>query len=149
MPCSTLVVIDMQPSFSSASEPRVVSGVTREIIYSKMKDEPVVFVEFVDCLPTYTSLLNLLKGYRKRSRIRKNDDDGSDEIINCLNRRGYHTDHLKVCGVNADCCVYDTVEGLLKKLPNTKIEVVKDACGWSHANPAWNRYIKHPNLSLV
>lgn len=149
MPSPTLVVVDMQPHFDAARNPNVVASVTREIIKTILSDGSVIFLEYEGCGPTIPALFDLTKGYRKRSRIQKPDDDGSKEVKSCLKRREFDDNYIRVCGVNAECCVYSTIEGLLKRLPTSKVEVVKDACGWYNNMPNWRDYLRHPNLSLV
>lgn len=151
MPAPTLVVVDMQSGFDSASEPDVVASVAREIIQTKANNGAIIFVEYEGCFPTFKGLLGLTKNYALRSRITKRQDDGSLEVIKCIKRRSFYDKDIRVCGVNADCCVYATVEGLLKKMPQSRVELIKDACGWSCGNRgiSWSGYMSHPNLSLI
>lgn len=146
---STLVVIDMQDDFEAANQPDCVVGVTKEILLAKQRRDNIVFVEYIGCSPTHNGLLDLLKNYSNKARIKKSEDDGSREIIKVLKRRNFRSKKLRICGVNADCCVWDTVFGLLKRLKGTQIEVVKDACGWSGYNQDWRTYFKDKNLRLI
>lgn len=151
----TLVVIDMQDIFRSATHMNPLVGVTREVMTAIAKRQYILYVEF-DEARTLTPLLNLVKGYRKFGKVMKRFSDGSGEIIKCLKRKNFPFKKLRVCGVNSDACVLDTVNGLLKKLPNSKIEVVKNACASSKANSNlgedsydWDKFVVHPNLLLM
>jgi nicotinamidase-related amidase len=148
----TLVVIDMQPSFTSAKDPDVVASVAREIIEAKSNQASIIFLEYVCCFPTLKGLLNLARGYKNKYRLTKEEDDGSLEILKHVkrHRNRINTKEFRVCGVNTDYCVLETVSGMLNKLPDSKIKLVKDACGTDGSNKFnWRKFIKHKNLKLV
>lgn len=146
----TLIVVDMQPEFDAALNPNVVVGVTLEIQAAVARKSPIVFVEYDEAGDTHKGLYSLAKGYRKKARIIKYEDDGSRQIIRTIRRREFDLSHLRVCGVNTNACVQSTVEGLLKRLPESKIEVAKAACGTcSFWNYDWRAFPKHKNLKLV
>lgn len=148
----TLVVIDMQPSFSGAKNPDVVASVAREIIETKLNHGSIIFLEYKNCFPTLNGLLNLAKGYRNKYRLRKEINDGSYEILKHLkrHRNRINSEEFRVCGVNTDYCVLETVSGMLNKLPDSKIKLVKDACGTESSDKFnWRCFLKHKNLELV
>lgn len=145
---STLVVVDMQECFEAACYPSVIIGVTQEIVLARQKRSPIILLEYEGCGKSHEGFSSLLRNYPWKARIRKGDDDGSNEIIRVIRRRGFNNSTLRLCGVNSDCCVYATVEGLLKRLEDTKIEVVKEACGCEYGFD-WRNYFRHPNLKLV
>jgi nicotinamidase-related amidase len=144
----TLIVMDMQECFEAACDPDVVIGVTKEIILAKERQSPIVLVEYAECGRSHEGFSSLLRGYPWKARISKWDDDGSAEIIRTLRRRNFDHHVLRLCGVNADCCVHATVTGLLERLEGTQLEVVKQACGWE-GRFTWQEYVRHPNLKLV
>jgi len=147
---STLVVVDMQEHFKSACNPDVIIGVTQEIILAKQKNTPIILLEYAGCGKSHEGFSSLLRNYPWKARVKKGDDDGSQEIVRAIRRRGFNDSALRLCGVNADCCVCATVTGLLKRLEDTQIEVVKEACGWEcTARFDWRHYVRHPNLKLV
>lgn len=145
----TLVVIDMQPSFQAANSPQVIVGVTKQILEAKLNNWPIVVLEYDQCGSTHPALISLLKGYKHKSVITKKDDDGSKELIKCLQRRKFPESELLICGVNADCCVITTIYGILNKLTNTIIELSKEACATELGDIDWRRFPKHSRLSLV
>jgi len=144
---SILVVVDMQEFFEAACHPDVIIGVTQEIVLAKQKKFPIILLEYEGCGKSHDGFSSLLRNYPWKARVKKGDDDGSQEIVRAIRRRGFNDRKLRLCGVNADCCVFATVEGLLKRL-DTKIEVVKQACGWEY-DFDWRQYLRHPNLKLV
>lgn len=151
----TLVVIDMQEIFKSATHINPLVGVTREVMIAKTKKYPILYVEF-DEARTLSQLTNLVKKYSKYAKVMKRFCDGSSDIIRALRRKNFPNNKLRICGVNSDACVLDTVKGLLKKLPDSKIEVVTNACASSKANKIsgddsyeWDDFVTHPNLLLV
>lgn len=147
---ATLIVVDMQPDFSAANDPSVIVGVTREILEAKRKNSGIIFLEYSDTGRTHEGFSSLIRGYRHKARVTKDDDDGSLEVVKALCRRGFGKRTLRICGVNADCCVFDTVNGLLGRLDQVQIQVVKDACGseWSK-DFDWRTFTKHPRITLV
>jgi nicotinamidase-related amidase len=147
---ATRLIIDMQPLFDAAEKTNVIVGVTAEIVRAMTEKAPIMVVEFAGCGETHQSILDLLKGYRLKARIGKLGDDGSMEITRALNRTGFSSRQLRVCGVNTNCCVEATVMGLVQRLPNSKIEVVKNACEWCGVGRYdWRRYFRHRNVKLV
>lgn len=149
---ATLVVVDMQPEFDAACCPDVIVGVAREIMEAKRKKWPVVFLEYLpkeNIGETHYGLLSLLKGYSRKARIGKTDDDGSYEALRAIRRRKFPEKTLRVCGVNTDCCVASTVLGFLDRT-ESEIHVVKDACEWdNHFQFDWRQFLKHPRIKLV
>ena len=147
---ATLVVVDMQPDFSAANNPSVIVGVTREILEAKRKKSGIIFLEYSDTGRTHEGFSSLIKGYRHKARVTKDDDDGSLEVVKALRRRGFGSRTLRICGVNVDCCVFDTVNGLLHRLEQVQIQVVKDACGseWDTGFD-WRTFTKHRRITLV
>jgi len=149
MPGKTLVIVDMQPVFKASKDPNTIIAVTHEIFMAKQNNHAIIIVEYARSGRTHTGFDDLLKGYPHKARIRKRDDDGSKEIVRALCRRNFPMQTLRVCGVNTDCCVYETVTGLIKKLSKTQVEVVKNACNSVTKNFDWRTYYRHPNLRLV
>ena len=149
----TLIVVDMQPSFEAANEPNTIVGVTREILEAKRRKWGIVFLEYKptdEMGRTHEGFSSLIKGYRHKARVTKDDDDGSLEVVKALRRRGFAQHTLRICGVNTECCVTETVSGLLVRLERVQIEVVKDACDseWSK-NYDWRSFLKHPRITIV
>lgn len=149
MPGKTLVIVDMQPVFKASKDPDTVIAVAAEIIQAKQNNHAIVVVEYGGSGKTHSGLSDLLKNYKHKSIISKHDDDGSKEVIRALNRRNFPMQTLRVCGVNTDCCVYETVIGLIQKLKKSQVEVVKKACNTENDNFSWRNYFRHPNLRLV
>ena len=146
---ATLVIVDMQPSFTASTDPNTIIAITHEIIAAKQQKDAILIVEYQGSGRTHSGFDNILRGYPHKARIKKNDDDGSTEIIRALNRRNFPQKTLRVCGVNTDCCVLETIVGLLRKLQKTKVEVVKQGCNTAFSGFDWRCYYKHPNLRLV
>ena len=146
---ATLVIVDMQPVFTASTNPNTVIAVTHEIVTAIQKRHAIMIVEYASSGRTHSGFDLLLKGYPHKARISKWGDDGSREVVRALDRREFPKNNLRVCGVNADCCVFETVIGLLSRLRNSKIEVVKKACNSADPNFNWNCYYKHPRLRLV
>jgi nicotinamidase-related amidase len=148
---ATRVVIDMQPTFAASNDPDVIIGVVKEILEAIREDAPILIVQYLGSGPTHRGLMNLVKKYKKSVKIYKQDNDGGKEIVRTIRKHRYSEQHLRVCGVNTDCCVLETVRSLLDLLKESKIEVVKNACGTEHNYGSfnWKTYPLHSNLKLV
>lgn len=145
----TLCVIDMQSEFDAALDPNVVIGVHAQILKTKRLGGDILFVEYEGCGETHKGLLDAARGYGSKARITKKSDDGSQEILRAINRRGFTLDRLRLVGVNAECCVLATIKGLLRRVPEIEIDVVKKACGWHTCEPDWRYYPKNLSIRLV
>jgi Isochorismatase family len=126
----TLCVIDMQDWFQVKPNTRVSDNSAREIKNAIQDGASILFVEYKDCGPTIEQLTRITQEqhYHNAYRVEKRGDNGSIPIIDKIRANNLHEGHIKVVGVNTDCCVYRTVCGLKFDLPNTLIEVVGDAC---------------------
>lgn len=139
MSVKPLVIVDMQPCFGTANDERTLSAIETEIFKAKDRRDPVIALE-IDCFSplqdernprTHKRLLDHLVGYPLYRMEEKRFDDGSGAVVHALDRLGYDEEDLRVlrvCGVNTDACVLATVLGLSKKLPASRILVLKDAC---------------------
>ena len=144
---TTLVVIDMQATFISSTNPTASVNVAKEIEKAKRRKAGIVFVEFFDCEPTHEIYKKMVKGYKNVSIITKKRNDGSREIMRAIRRRGFNPNRLRVCGVNSCYCVYSTVHSLLHR-PSIKIEVATEACSCICAEErCWDSY--DPRLKLI
>jgi len=128
----------MQGYFKASKQSSVKKNVLKQIALAMKDNAPIVFVEYEGCGSTLPSLTNLPKNnsYNNIYKIKKTEDDGSDVIRSALRSNKLPRTYVRVCGVNTDCCIYETVNGLSGALPKTKIEVVENACGSSHDHNA-------------
>jgi nicotinamidase-related amidase len=148
---ATRVIIDMQAAFAASSNPNCVIAVAREMIQAMREKAPILIVEYKGSGPTHQGFLDLVKDYPYAARIRKESDGGAREVIRAMKRRGFNTKYLRICGVNTDCCVEETVRGLAQNplLEKSKIELVKSACNTTSNKYDWRRFVQRPNISLV
>ncbi|MBX9691318.1 MAG: isochorismatase family protein [Cyanobacteria bacterium] len=157
MTAYTLVIVDMQPCFSAANDRATLQAIKKEIRRAKELGMPIVALE-IDCfsplqerLPrTHKRLLELLVGYPRYRMEEKRFNDGSNAVLWALEVLGCDEEgrNLRVCGVNTDACVLDTVLGLAKRLPKSRINVLKDACNTSGNKNCWARFTP-PNVFVV
>jgi len=124
----TLVLVDMQPYFSAANSRRVRDNCKREIEKAMERRAAIIFVEFNNCGPTVKSLIKMTDDYDRRFFAYKDMDDGSAEVAEVIHNNKLANKKLKVCGVNTDCCVRSTVQGLSSRLPKADIQVIGNAC---------------------
>jgi len=148
-----LVVVDMMLEFKASRDPELQDAVAAEIRRAMAAGEAIIFVEYAGGnSKTYNALLELLTDcdYKLWCVVEKHADGGAEEVFEACMDNGYWPENFRFAGVNADGCVFATVEGLCAKLRNCRIEVVRDAChtdsGWKN----WHRKFENmPRVSLV
>ena len=135
----TLVIIDMQPNFKAANNPRCVANCVREVKKAIEIGANIIVLEYAQRRnenghKTKYPIRKLVQAYEKGYFITKDDDDGSYAIIDT----GIFDseEHFRLCGVNLGACVSSTARGLRENFPSAQIEVVKDAV---HQPVAWTK----------
>lgn len=136
----TLVIVDMQSEFKVVSNPRLMAAVIRKIRLAKLLEYGIVIVEYgqADGFDEWTGgdthhrILNELQDYKHKTFVVKHVDNGAPQIIEAMEYYGYNRHHVYVCGVNTCACVYATVSGLAKSLPDASVYILSDACRCTH-----------------
>lgn len=129
----TLVVIDMQPKFEAATYRRCCRGVREAVVRAKKRGDHIIFVEYAKqwyeeySQPTLEKITRVVNDYHNFSIVEKNDDDGSADILDLAAERSLDLSEIRVCGVNGSACVKRTVNGLLEKLEDAKIILIRSA----------------------
>lgn len=142
----SIVFIDMQNIFLKnvlKRDPGIILKCKRELIKAINDNAQIIFLEFRGHGSTVKELTSLLKeySYTKYAFVSKESDDGSNDLLNVILKNNLPP-NIKVCGVNTDCCVYDTVSGYLYAMTSHKskdsnefnVKVIIDACAssWYH-----------------
>lgn len=136
----TLLVIDMQYKFPAARNVRLRQACRREITEAMTDRAHIIFVEYVNYGRTIKSLRDLVTHYKEVSYVTKCSDNGAHALRPFLT--GSPKCDVRVCGVNTNCCVLDTVRGLkrsrwwnARRSRRRFIHVVADACNsWSSSS---------------
>jgi hypothetical protein len=129
----TLLVIDVQSYFEAANSRRLIRNCKREIRQAIKDKAAILLVEYDSCGRSSACIAKMVENYNRGFVIIKDDDDGSSEIFDAVNRFDLPRSRFKVAGVNTDACVQDTVTGLVNRLKRQKkkrlsIVVIADAC---------------------
>ena len=130
----TLIIIDMQPGFNAAFNPKLKKPITREIKLCKKHNWPIIIVEYRDAYSgtTLKWITDQIKNYKHSFTVHKKENDGSGAIIKALSKRGLSIDKARIIGVNTGACVQSTATGL-KYNHKIETEIVADGCySWSH-----------------
>ena len=119
-----LCIIDMQPIGFSNSKLIIenVLQLVREAIVNKAF---IVIAQFKGCGETHINIINAIQNYPYKEYIWHNKNDKSKPIQEAL--KNIFVREMKVCGVNTEYCVKDTVHGLAKKF-HIPIKVIEKAC---------------------
>jgi nicotinamidase-related amidase len=124
----TLVIVDMQATFNAANSRRVRENCKQEILQAMESNASIIFVEYIGQGPTIPSLVKLTDDYDRVFITRKGDDNGSREVRKTIKNNRLPSRRVRVCGVNTDCCVLETVCGLNRSMKKTTIEISPKAC---------------------
>jgi nicotinamidase-related amidase len=128
METTALVVVDMQPYFTTANHEDTIRNCIIEIRKAIQANIPIVVLEYNGCGDTNERLKKHLDEYDKTFYETKCDDNGGHEVIDCLeSRNDFSIDTFIVCGVNINACVADTVRCLVN-VYEKHVEVIKKAC---------------------
>jgi nicotinamidase-related amidase len=123
----------MQKTFTASTLKSVQRGCISEIKKAIKQNAPIVFVEYKSYGKTVEKLTQLVSktNYTNVYTITKMSNNGAREIDKLLREKRLPKNHLRVCGVNTDCCVLETVDGLdgMYGKRDLLIEVVSNACG--------------------
>jgi len=165
----TLVIVDMQPWFEAANDPKTIEVIVEEIRKAKAVNAFIIVLEydlsdkFLEPEEENTSpeIMKELEGYENVAVEIKDRDDGSIWISSVLHLHQIINQPVKVCGINTDACVLRTVEGLdsiLNRYPfqmtstPVPIEILFHACNTdTHCLPTKKRLIHRctPNVSVI
>ena len=140
------LAIDIQPGFEASTY--VVEAAREEALRAKRFQYGIILLQYKKHGHTLDQVRSVTYGYHKASVAWKNSDDGSIEVLDKAFEDGYNTDVIRVCGVNTDYCVLDTVRGLSKFSPKSKILVRIDGCN-SICDNSFKKFKKIPNVYLV
>jgi len=145
-----LVIVDMQSQgFPLARS--AMRGVKREVRLAMERGWHIIVVEYdLDCAgDTDSDLLELLSDYAFKHKVKKAHENGSREVVEYCAKHGLPTKLFRVVGVMTDVCVAQTSYGLVGRLSDCTVEVVKSACACAFSRYDWNEFPSHERLRLV
>ncbi len=121
-----LCIIDMQPvGFSNSN---LITDNVLQLVREAIADKAfIVIAQFKGCGDTHLTLINEMQTYPYKEYVWHNKNDKSKPIQEVLHSRNIFVRQMKVCGVNMEYCVKDTVHGLAKKF-YISIKVIEKAC---------------------
>ena len=121
-----LCIIDMQPiGFNNSN---LILDNVLQLVRAAVADKAfIVIAQFKGCGETHITILKAIAKYPHKECIWHHKNDKSKPIQEVLNRHSIFIRQMKVCGVNTEYCVKDTVHGLAKKF-HIPIQVIEKAC---------------------
>ncbi len=138
----TLAIVDMQDYFDTARERLTIQGCAEQIKLAIKNKNPIVFIEYGGCGETLEELVNLTQKYENTFFVEKSKDDGSQELKQAI-REEKLPEKIRVCGVNFECCVFDTARSLTQNHEITLIATaVNSWLGLRQLPQAFNVYDK-------
>ena len=119
-----LCIIDMQPvGFNNSN--LIIEHVLQLVREAMVKKAFIVIAQFKGCGETHLNIRNEIQTYPYKKYVWHHKNDKSKPIQEAL--KHIFVRQLKVCGVNTEYCVKDTVHGLAKKF-HIPIKVIEKAC---------------------
>lgn len=141
-----LIVVDMQTIFKASNRPEVRAECGNLVKQAVIDGMIIVFLEYIDNGRTKIPLRRIVRGYDKAYFVEKEDNDGSNELAELFWGMDI-PNNFKVCGVNTDMCVFETVQGMASWDRKPKIEVVCKACATHSYGSDYVGYI--PNAASM
>ena len=121
-----LCIIDMQPiGFSNSN--LIIENVLQLVREAVVDKAFIVIAQFKGSGETHINITNEIQSYPYKEYVWHNKNDKSKPIQEVLKKRNIFVRQMKVCGVNTEYCVKDTVHGLSKKF-HIPIKVIEKAC---------------------
>ena len=121
-----LCIIDMQPvGFNNSN--LIIENVVQLVRAAVVDKAFIVIAQFKGCGETHVNIVRAIEKYPYKEYVCHHKNDKSKPIKEALNRHSIFTRQMKVCGVNTEYCVKDTVHGLAKKF-YIPIYVIEKAC---------------------
>jgi nicotinamidase-related amidase len=121
--------IDLQHGFKAADNPRIIKAAQEEVRRAIRFNYGIIFLQYWGFGPTFPEIKHIARNYDNKITVQKNDDDGGANVLDAAFEKGFNLNKFRVCGVNTDMCVYDTIYSLTHLSPASKILVRKDGCG--------------------
>jgi len=121
-----LCIIDMQPCGFNNSN-LIIDNVLELVKEAVINKAFIVIAQFKRCGETHINIINEIQQYPYKEYVWHNKNDKSKPIQKVLHDRNIFVRHIKVCGVNTEYCIKDTVNGLAKKF-HIPIKVIEKAC---------------------
>jgi hypothetical protein len=116
----------MQPvGFSNSTV--VLDPVLRLVRRALVDQAFIVIAHYKGCGETHGFILDGVENYPHKAYVWHHKNDKSKVIQEVLKARQVFVRQIKVCGVNTEYCVKDTVHGLAKKF-SIPIKVIENAC---------------------
>ena len=144
---TTLVIVDMQPSFDASA--LVLPDVMDEVKLALQNDWAIVILEFYNQGPTYPCILELAKQSRRHTVETKFKNGGEREIRVACQRLNLPTARFRVCGVNTHACVSATVNGIAKTYAQSMVVVVQNACAHTLRQNNWRKFFRFKSFRVV
>jgi len=127
-PDKTLIIIDMQDYFLYRKEEKELIPIVCELIqYAKQKKWAIILVEYSGQGSTTDAIMEALKDYLRQATVIKTDNNGGQEIIECLDNQKTWSLNLLICGIYSPQCVAETVGGLFDYSDLIEVGVITDA----------------------
>lgn len=149
-----LLIIDMQARFDTAYDETTIKNCIRAIKKAIKAKVPIIVLEYNNCGRTLPELTEYLDEYADTFYKIKYTNNGGNEVIQCLEENKLGIKTLKVCGVNINACVAETVIHLVRKAKK-KITVIKKACNGNESrkrafySQRCTDIFQHKNVTLL
>jgi len=161
----TLIIIDVQNGFPTVNgndqppirkfdpdfhDPQLAKSIRRLVAANKRAGNPVLLVEYTGEGPTIPPIKKMLVGYPHQSVAKKSSNGGGREVVKALKKLGWPMGKMVVCGIYADACVEETVEGITELLPKANIIIPINAVmsGSYHLNKGLSGLSKMKNVRI-
>lgn len=140
--------VDLQPDFTASKKPSIIKAAQEEVRRAIRFNYGIVFLEYDGFGDTLPEVKRLASGYKNQITILKDDDDGGHDVVDGVFKNGLKLNQVRVCGVNTDMCVHDTIRTIVNLSPASKIIIRKDGCGSSAKND-FTKFKNYKNVKII
>ena len=117
----------MQPYFDASNEPWLLNNVISAINKAKKNNDYIIVLEYEGCGETHEDIIQSCSKYDRYYRSVKTSQSGALNILSIMQQNNITADHFIIVGVETESCILETVEDIVKKIPECKVTVVSDA----------------------
>lgn len=154
----TLVIVDPQTGFIKLDETsaghleacKLVKEINLQIRLARKLGWSVIVLTYAGYGEIHPQVMEELKkaGEGSWHSVSKGQRSGAAKVIELCSEKNINTNRFRIVGAYTNQCVQATVAELVRRSPETQLEIVTRAC-WPNEFGYWTRFINTKNVLLL